>query len=219
MVPDAERKGLLIGIAGGTGAGKTLVAQSIAQDLGSESVLLIEQDSYYKDLHHLPLGERESRNFDHPDAFDRDLLRQHLETLLRGGEVDMPSYDMRTHTRVGQPLRVRGRRVMLLDGLLVLEDPALRHLMDIKIYVDADPDIRFIRRLKRDLTERGRTLDQVIRQYEQSVRPMHLQFVEPSKRYADLVIPEGGYNFVAIDLMKTKIRALLAEETATRAKG
>jgi uridine kinase len=130
----------------------------------------------------------------------------------------MPSYDMRTHTRVGQPLRIRGRRVMLLDGLLVLEDPALRHLMDIKIYVDADPDIRFIRRLKRDLTERGRTLDQVIRQYEQSVRPMHLQFVEPSKRYADLVIPEGGYNFVAIDLMKTKIRSLLAEEAAPRSR-
>src|SRR3989442_3628089 len=211
MVPDPFRRGILIGIAGGTGAGKTLIAQSIAQDLGSDSVLLIEQDSYYKDLHHLPLGERESRNFDHPDAFDRDLLRQHLEKLLQGGEVDVPSYDMRTHTRVSQPLRARGRRILMLDGLLVLEDPALRHLMDIKIYVDADPDIRFIRRLKRDLTERGRTLDQVIRQYQSSVRPMHLQFVEPSKRYADLIIPEGGYNLVAIDLMKTKIRSLLAE--------
>jgi len=211
MVPDPFRRGILIGIAGGTGAGKTLVAQSIAQDLGSDSVLLIEQDSYYKDLQHIPLGERENRNFDHPDAFDRDLLRQHLEKLLAGGEVDMPIYDMRTHTRVKQPLPMKGRPIMLLDGLLVLEDPSLRHLMDIKIYVDADPDIRFIRRLKRDLTERGRTLDQVIRQYESSVRPMHLQFVEPSKRYADLVIPEGGYNFVAIDLMKTKIRSLLAE--------
>ena len=123
----------------------------------------------------------------------------------------MPVYDMRTHTRVNEPLRIKARPIMLLDGLLVLEDPGLRHLMDIKIYVDADPDIRFIRRLKRDITERGRTLDQVIRQYESSVRPMHLQFVEPSKRYADLVIPEGGYNFVAIDLMKTKIRSLLAE--------
>jgi uridine kinase len=210
-MPDPKRRGILIGIAGGTGAGKTLVAQSIAQDLGSDSVLLIEQDSYYKDLQHIPLGERENRNFDHPEAFDRDLLRQHLEKLLVGEEVDMPAYDMRSHTRVGQPLRVRGRRILLLDGLLVLEDPALRHLMDIKIYVDADPDIRFIRRLKRDLTERGRTLDQAIRQYESSVRPMHLQFVEPSKRYADLVIPEGGYNFVAIDLLKTKIRSLLAE--------
>jgi uridine kinase len=211
VTPDPKRRGILIGIAGGTGAGKTLVAQSIAQDLGSDSVLLIEQDSYYKDLHHIPLGERENRNFDHPDAFDRDLLRQHLEKLLVGEEVDMPTYDMRTHTRVGHPLRVRGRPILLLDGLLVLEDPALRHLMDIKIYVDADPDIRFIRRLKRDLTERGRTLDQAIRQYESSVRPMHLQFVEPSKRYADLVIPEGGYNFVAIDLLKTKIRSLLAD--------
>jgi len=211
VTPDPKRRGILIGIAGGTGAGKTLVAQSIAQDLGSDSVLLIEQDSYYKDLHHIPLGERENRNFDHPDAFDRDLLRQHLEKLLVGEEVDMPGYDMRSHTRVGQPMRVRGRRILLLDGLLVLEDPALRHLMDIKIYVDADPDIRFIRRLKRDLTERGRTLDQAIRQYESSVRPMHLQFVEPSKRYADLVIPEGGYNFVAIDLLKTKIRSLLAD--------
>jgi len=211
LIPDPKRRGILIGFAGGTGAGKTLVAQSIAQDLGSDSVLLIEQDSYYKDLHHIPLGERENRNFDHPDAIDRDLLRQHLEKLLAGEEVDMPSYDMRTHTRVAQPLRIRGRRIIILDGLLVLEDPSLRHLMDIKIYVDADPDIRFIRRLKRDLTERGRTLDQVIRQYESSVRPMHLQFVEPSKRYADLIIPEGGYNLVAIDLMKTKIRSLLAE--------
>ena len=211
MIPDPKRRGILIGIAGGTGAGKTLVAQSIAQDLGSDKVLLIEQDSYYKDLHHIPLGERENRNFDHPDAIDRELLRQHLEGLLAGQEVDVPSYDMRTHTRGSHPVRTRGRRIIMLDGLLVLEDPSLRHLMDIKIYVDADPDIRFIRRLKRDLTERGRTLDQVIRQYESSVRPMHLQFVEPSKRYADLIIPEGGYNLVAIDLMKTKIRSLLAE--------
>src|SRR5437867_4540217 len=211
MVPDSQRRNILIGLAGGTGAGKTLVAQSIAQDLGGDSVLLVEQDSYYKDLQHIPLGERENRNFDHPDAFDRDLMRVQLEALLAGREVHMPNYDMRTHTRVGEPSRVRGRRVLILDGLLVLEDPALRHLMDIKIYVDADPDIRFIRRLKRDLTERGRTLDQVIRQYESTVRPMHLQFVEPSKRYADLIIPEGGYNVVAIDLLKTKIRALLRE--------
>ena len=211
MVPDPQRRNILIGLAGGTGAGKTLVAQSIAQDLGGDSVLVIEQDSYYKDLQHIPLGERENRNFDHPDAFDRDLLRAQLEALLAGREIDMPIYDMRTHTRVGEPMRVKGRRILILDGLLVLEDPALRHLMDIKIYVDADPDIRFIRRLKRDLTERGRTLDQVIRQYESTVRPMHLQFVEPSKRYADLVIPEGGYNFVAIDLLRTKIRSLLAD--------
>jgi uridine kinase len=207
----AARRGILIGIAGGTGAGKTLVAQSISEDLGSENVLIVEQDSYYRDLRNIPLGERESRNFDHPDAFDRDLLRAQLETLLGGGEVEMPIYDMRTHTRNSQTVRVKSRRIIILDGILILDDPALRQLMDIKLYVDADPDIRFMRRLKRDLTERGRTLDQVMRQYESSVRPMHLQFVEPSKRYADLVIPEGGYNVVAIDLIKTKIRALLRE--------
>ncbi len=207
----ANRRGILIGIAGGTGAGKTLVAQSISEDLGSENVLLVEQDSYYRDLRNIPLGERESRNFDHPDAFDRDLLRTQLETLLGGGEVEMPVYEMRTHTRNSQTLRTKARRILILDGILILDDAALRQLMDIKLYVDADPDIRFIRRLKRDLTERGRTLDQAIRQYESSVRPMHLQFVEPSKRYADLVIPEGGYNVVAIDLIKTKIRALLRE--------
>ena len=206
-----QRHGILLGIAGGTGAGKTLVAQSIAQDLGDDHVAILEQDSYYKDLQHIPLGERENRNFDHPDAFDRELLRSQVETLLNGGEVEMPLYDMRSHTRLAEPLRVKPRRVIILDGLLILDDPALRQLMDIKIYVDADPDVRFIRRLKRDLTERGRTVDQIIRQYESTVRPMHLQFVEPSKRYADLIIPEGGYNFVAIDLLKTKIRSLLSE--------
>lgn len=205
------RRGILIGIAGGTGAGKTLVAQAIAEDLGGEEVLLVEQDFYYKDLQAIPLGERENRNFDHPDAFDRELLRAQLETLLNGGTVEMPVYDMRTHTRLPASRRVAGRRVIILDGLLILEDPALRQMMDIKLYVDADPDVRFIRRLKRDLTERGRNLDSIIRQYESSVRPMHLQFVEPSKRYADLIIPEGGYNFVAIDLLKTKIRSLVAE--------
>lgn len=206
-----QRHGILIGIAGGTGAGKTLVAQSIAQDLGSEHVLIVEQDSYYKDLQHIPLGERENRNFDHPDAFDRELLRAHMEALLHGSEIDVPVYEMRTHTRLPEPRRVMPRRIVILDGLLILDDPSLRQRMDIKIYVDADPDVRFIRRLKRDLTERGRTVDQIIRQYESTVRPMHLQFVEPSKRYADLIVPEGGYNFVAIDLLKTKIRALLAE--------
>lgn len=205
------RRGILIGIAGGTGAGKTLVAQTIAEDLGNDEVLILEQDMYYKDLQAIPLGERENRNFDHPDAFDSHLLRAQLETLLGGGSVDIPIYDMRTHTRLPQGRSAAGRRVVILDGLLILEDPAIRQLMDIKLYVDADPDIRFIRRLKRDLTERGRTLDSIIRQYEGSVRPMHLQFVEPSKRYADLIIPEGGYNFVAIDLLKTKVRALLTE--------
>src|SRR4029078_5702746 len=157
------------------------------------------------------LGKRKTRNFAHPEAFDRDLLRSHLEALLAGGEADIPVYDMRTHTQHPQPVKVKGRRIIILDGILILDDPAIRQLMDIKLYVDADPDIRLIRRLKRDLTERGRTLDQGIRQYESSARPMHLQFVDPSKRYADLVIPEGGYNAVAIDLLKTKVRSLLRE--------
>jgi len=216
MTADATRKSILIGIAGGTGAGKTLVAQAIAQDLGTDTVLLVEQDSYYKDLQQIPLGERENRNFDHPDAFDRDFLRGQVETLLQGRDVQMPVYDMRTHTRLKDSIRTASRRIIILEGLLVLEDPSLRHLMDIKIYMDADPDVRFIRRLKRDLTERGRTVDQVIRQYETTVRPMHLQFVEPSKRYADLIIPEGGYNFVAIDLIKTKVRSLVNESRGVR---
>ena len=205
------RRCVLIGIAGGTGAGKTLVARSIAEALDGEGVLVLEQDSYYRDLRHIPLGERETRNYDHPDAFDRDLLRAHLAALVEGREIDMPVYDRKTHTRQLESRRVAPRRVVILDGLLILEDPALRHLLDIKLYVDADPDIRFIRRLKRDLTERGRTLDQVIRQYESTVRPMHLQYVEPSKQHADLIVPGGGYNSVAIDLIVTKIRSLLPQ--------
>jgi uridine kinase len=209
MTPDRSHRRLLIGIAGGTGAGKTLVARSIAEDLDGESVVVLEMDSYYRDLRHIPLGERETRNYDHPDAFDRDLLRAHLAALADGREIDVPVYDRKTHTRQAESRRVLPERVVILDGLLILEDPALRQLLDIKLYVDADPDVRLIRRLKRDLAERGRTLDQVIRQYESTVRPMHLQFVEPSKQHADLIVPGGGYNAVAIDLITTKIRSLL----------
>jgi uridine kinase len=214
MTSNRTRHSVLIGIAGGTGAGKTLVASSIAEELKGESVLVLEQDSYYKDLRHIPLGERETRNYDHPDAFDRDLLRSHLVALLEGREVDTPVYDRKTHTRETETRRVKPVRVVVLDGILILEDPALRQLLDIKIYIDADADIRFIRRLKRDLAERGRTLDGVIRQYESTVRPMHQQYVEPSKQYADVVIPGGGYNAVAIDLITTKIRALLLQPAA-----
>jgi uridine kinase len=214
MTAHRTRHSVLIGIAGGTGAGKTLVASSIAEELKGESVLVLEQDSYYKDLRHIPLGERETRNYDHPDAFDRDLLRSHLTALLEGREVDIPVYDRKTHTREAGTRRVKPVRVVVLDGILILEDPALRQLLDIKIYIDADADTRFIRRLKRDLAERGRTLDGVIRQYESTVRPMHQQYVEPSKQYADVVIPGGGYNAVAIDLITTKIRALLLQPAA-----
>jgi len=211
MMVDRTRRCVLIGIAGGTGAGKTLVASSIVEALQGEGVALLEQDSYYRDLRHIPLGERETRNYDHPDAFDRDLLRSHLAALLEGRAIDMPVYDRKTHTREAETHPVAPARVVVLDGILILEDPALRQLLDIKLYVDADPDIRFIRRLKRDLVERGRTLDSVIRQYEATVRPMHLQYVEPSKQHADLIIPGGGYNAVAIDLIVTKIRSLLLQ--------
>jgi uridine kinase len=209
VTAERVRRCVLIGIAGGTGAGKTLVARSVAEALDGESVQVLEQDSYYRDLRHIPLGERETRNYDHPDAFDRDLLRAHLTALLDGQTIDMPLYDPRTHTRQPSAKRVGPARVVILDGLLILEDPALRQLLDIKLFVDADPDVRFIRRIKRDLAERGRTLDQVIRQYEATVRPMHLQYVEPSKQHADLIIPGGGYNAVAIDLITAKIRSLL----------
>ncbi|HET9252376.1 MAG TPA: uridine kinase [Candidatus Eisenbacteria bacterium] len=211
MMADRTRRCVLIGIAGGTGAGKTLVASSIVEALEGEGVALLEQDSYYRDLRHIPLGERETRNYDHPDAFDRDLLRLHLASLLEGRAIDMPVYDRKSHTRGAETRPVPPARVVVLDGILILEDPALRQLLDIKLYVDADPDIRFIRRLKRDLVERGRTLDQVIRQYEATVRPMHLQYVEPSKQHADLIIPGGGYNAVAIDLIVSKIRSLLLQ--------
>ena len=211
MMVDRTRRCVLIGIAGGTGAGKTLVASSIVEALQGEGVALLEQDSYYRDLRHIPLGERETRNYDHPDAFDRDLLRSHLASLLEGRAINMPVYDRKTHTRETETHPVAPARVVVLDGILILEDPALRQLLDIKLYVDADPDIRFIRRLKRDLVERGRTLDSVIRQYEATVRPMHLQYVEPSKQHADLIIPGGGYNAIAIDLIVTKIRSLLLQ--------
>lgn len=211
MMVDRTRRCVLIGIAGGTGAGKTLVASSIVEAFQDEGVALLEQDSYYRDLRHIPLGERETRNYDHPDAFDRDLLRSHLASLLEGRAINMPVYDRKTHTRETETHPVAPARVVVLDGILILEDPALRQLLDIKLYVDADPDIRFIRRLKRDLVERGRTLDSVIRQYEATVRPMHLQYVEPSKQHADLIIPGGGYNAVAIDLIVTKIRSLLLQ--------
>ncbi|HEU5311470.1 MAG TPA: uridine kinase [Candidatus Eisenbacteria bacterium] len=208
---DPTRRCVLVGIAGGTGAGKTLVASSIVEALSGEGVALLEQDCYYRDLRHIPLGERETRNYDHPDAFDRDLLRSHLAALLEGRAIDVPVYDRKTHTRETETHSMPPPRVVVLDGILILEDPALRQLLDIKLYVDADPDVRFIRRLKRDLVERGRTLDSVIRQYETTVRPMHLQYVEPSKQYADLIVPGGGYNAVAIDLIVTKIRSFLLQ--------
>ncbi len=202
---------ILIGIAGGSGSGKTLVARTIVRDLGSDRVVIIDQDSYYKDLEAIPPSERAGRNFDHPDAFDHDLLRRHIRELLAGRPIEEPIYDYGEHRRLRETRRIGEHLVIVLEGILIFTDPELRALMDIKLFIDADADVRFIRRLRRDLIERGRSADSIIRQYEESVRPMHLQFVEPSKRWADVIIPEGGHNAVAIDLVKTKIRELLRE--------
>ena len=202
---------ILIGIAGGSGSGKTVVARTIVRELGSKRVVIIDQDSYYKDLEQVPFRDREARNFDHPDAFDSDLMRQHLRELLEGHDIEQPVYDYSQHRRTNETRRISDHLVIVLEGILIFHDPELRALMDIKLYIDADSDVRLIRRLRRDLTERGRSVDTILRQYEDSVRPMHLQFVEPSKRFADVIIPGGGHNKVAIDLVKTKIRELLRE--------
>ncbi len=202
---------ILIGIAGGSGSGKTLVARNIVRELGSDRVVIIDQDSYYKDLENIPFRDREVRNFDHPEAFDNELLRRHVRELLEGRDVEQPIYDYTEHRRLRETRHIGDHLVLVLEGILIFVDPELRAMMDIKLFVDADADVRFIRRLRRDLVERGRSVDSIIRQYEESVRPMHMQFVEPSKRYADLIIPEGGHNKVAIDLVRTKISQLLRE--------
>src|SRR5207249_8915602 len=202
---------ILIGIAGGSGSGNTLVARTIVSDLGSDRVVIIDQDSYYRSLEDCPFRDRDVRNFDHPDAFDGELLLQHVRELLAGHPVEQPIYDYAQHRRLAETRRVGDHLIIVLEGILIFVDPALRDLMDIKLFIDADADVRFIRRMRRDLVERGRSVDSIIRQYEESVRPMHQQFVEPSKRHADVIIPEGGHNAVAIDLVKTKIRELLRE--------
>ncbi len=202
---------ILIGIAGGSGSGKTLVARTIVRELGSNRVVIIDQDSYYKDIEDIPFRDREARNFDHPDAFDNELLKHHIRELLAGRSIEGPIYDYTEHRRLGETRRIGEHLIVVLEGILIFVDPELRAMMDIKLFIDADPDVRFIRRLRRDLVERGRSVDSIVRQYEESVRPMHLQFVDPSKRHADVIIPEGGHNAVAIDLVKTKIRELLRE--------
>jgi uridine kinase len=205
-----DKRGILIGIAGGSGSGKTLVAQKIFDELGSAQVVIVKQDFYYKDLSSIPIDEREQRNFDHPDAFDMELLRQHVRELLKGGSVEMPVYDYKTHSRTTETKRLGPHAIVVLEGILILDDPVLRTWMDIRCFIDTDPDVRLVRRMRRDILERGRNVESVLNQYEWTVRPMHLQFIEPSKRYADIIIPEGGFNVVAIDLLKTKIRAILA---------
>jgi len=200
---------IIIGISGGTGSGKTTVAKQVRRHFPEESVVIIHHDSYYLDRSHLAPEERERINYDHPSSFDNDLLESQLRVLKGGKEIEKPVYDFESHTRRPETITVRPASIILLEGILVLSCEELRRLMDIKIYVDTDADERFIRRLKRDIVERGRTFDQVIDQYLKTVRPMHLQFVEPSKRYADVIIPEGGLNVVAVDLIVTKVRDIL----------
>ncbi len=202
---------VVIGVAGGTGSGKTTVAREILRRAGTEQISLIQHDAYYKDLGDLPPAQRAMQNFDHPDALDNRLLIAHLKELKAGRPIEMPVYDFTTHTRTAEVQRVEPRRVILVEGILIFADAALRRTMDVKIYVDTDADIRFIRRLERDLAERGRTMESVIQQYLATVRPMHQEFVEPSKRYADVIIPEGGFNEVAIDMIASRIKALLGD--------
>jgi uridine kinase len=200
---------LVIGIAGGSGSGKTTVSERIVARVGADRIALIEHDAYYKDLSHLALGERRRANFDHPNSLDSDLLVRHLQMLRAGCTIDVPTYDFTEYVRKGETRRVGPKRVIIVEGILIFVEAALRNLMDIKIFVDADADVRLLRRLKRDLTERGRTLENAIAQYESTVRPMHLEFVEPSKRYADLIVPVGGQNTIALDLIVARIERML----------
>jgi uridine kinase len=201
---------LIIGICGGTGSGKTTVAKSILEAISTGDVVFIQQDSYYRNLKDLPLDYRNLANFDHPDALDNDLLVNHIRKLKAGEAVDLPIYDFRTHTRRNETLSVEPQPIVIVEGLLIFADRRLFEQLDIKVFVDTPDDIRFIRRLRRDIAERGRTVESVIEQYLATVRPMHMQFVEPSKRHADVIIPEGGHNLVSIDLISGKIRDRLA---------
>lgn len=202
-------KPLLIGITGGTGSGKSTVAKAIYDSLPKNNIVIIEQDSYYKDQSHLSSEERTKTNYDHPLAFDTDLLVSHLKDLINNKPIDKPLYDFTVHNRMKETVRIEPKEIIILEGILILDSPEIRKLLDIKIFVDTDADIRIIRRIQRDMKERGRTLDSIIKQYTEVVKPMHYEFIEPTKRYADIIIPEGGYNKVAIDIMVAKIKSIL----------
>lgn len=200
------REVLVVGIAGGSGSGKTTVVRAISEAFGN-AVSVLEHDAYYRDQSSLSFEERLKTNYDHPFAFDTDLYIDHAKQLVGGREVERPVYSFESYTRTSDTVCVEPAGVLILEGILVLEDARIRELMDIKAFVDADPDVRFIRRLMRDVQERGRTLDSVVDQYLNVVRPMHLQFVEPTKRYADVIIPEGGFNRVAIELLIARLKS------------
>lgn len=202
---------LVIGIAGGSGSGKTTVAQEILQRVGPDQIAFLQHDSYYKDLSGLPPAQRVEVNFDHPNSLETELLIGHVADLRDGKPVEVPIYDFATHSRTTRTFTVQPRRVVLVEGILIFTEAALRNMFDVKIFVDTDSDLRFIRRLQRDIAERGRTTESVIKQYQLTVRPMHMEFVEPSKRYADLIIPEGGFNTAALDMVVARVNALLKQ--------
>lgn len=206
-------KPVVIGIAGGSGSGKTTIAHEIADEIHDDDhITIITQDSYYKDNTGVSMEERQKINYDHPDAFDMQLLETQLDQLIKRQAIEMPTYDFTAHTRSKKTIHIEPADIIILEGILVLSSEEIRNLMDIKIYVDTDDDIRFIRRLERDMKERGRSLDSVITQYLSTVKPMYHQFIEPTKRYADIIVPEGGENDVAIDMLTTKVRSVLTNK-------
>ncbi len=206
-----KNSSLVFGIAGGTGSGKTTIADYILETVGPEKIVFLPHDAYYRDQTGLTLEERSQINFDHPSSLETELLIEHITKLRNQETIQLPSYNFKTHTRNQDTITIKPQPIILIEGILIFAEPELRKLFDLKIYVDTDADIRFIRRLKRDIEERGRTTESVIIQYLETVRPMHLEFVEPSKRYASVIIPEGGYNTVALDLIVAKIESMLQE--------
>ncbi|MGQ0542619.1 MAG: uridine kinase [Blastocatellia bacterium] len=197
---------MIIGICGGTGSGKTTIAKAIVESVGAERVILVEQDSYYRNLADMPLDERHQANFDHPDSIDSEMLYNHLKRLKGGDSIEMPVYDFRSHTRSDRTEHIEPKPVVLVEGILIFAEPRISGLLDVRVFVDTPDDIRFIRRLQRDIAERGRTVDSVIGQYYRTVRPMHLEFVEPSKRYADIIVPEGGQQNITIEFLCSLVR-------------
>jgi uridine kinase len=198
-----------IGVAGGTGSGKTTVSTALLERVGARHIAYLAHDAYYRDLKDIPRADNEVLNFDHPDSLETSLMVEHIQQLQHGQPVHIPVYDFTIHSRSDRTLLVNPQPIILVEGILIFAEPALRRLFDVRIFVDTDADIRFIRRLRRDVAERGRTVESVIHQYLTTVRPMHLDFVEPSKRYADVIIPEGGYNLVAIDMLADRVRSIM----------
>lgn len=212
MVPKQRSRAVALGVSGGSGSGKTSIAQTILRSVGSDRIAFLEQDSYYKDIDWGRQGDLEDHNFDHPDAIDRELFIAHIEDLKAGRSVQAPVYDFVTHRRTEETVEVEARPVVLIEGILLLAEHRIRQLLDFKIFVDTDSDVRLMRRIRRDIRERGRDLEDVLRQYSATVRPMHLEFVEPSKRWADVIVPEGGENRVALAMVVARVEQLLRSE-------